>query len=459
MEFIRHSGFEFGGLLDMARILVVDDEPIVLDGCEATLTKTGYDVDTALSAEEALMRIKTGRYNVIVTDLKLPGLSGMQLLKTVKDKDPETDTIMITGYATVQTAVEAMRLGAFDYISKPFTPDELRSIVGRAIERRRLLGEERLKATKNRVAFEYNMPADLYYLPEHSWVRRMTENTVDIGIDDVFQKTIGIVTDIELPSAGTIIEQGNAYAELYGIAGRLYKLWAPVSGQVVAVNEKLKKDSSLLNNEPYGEGWIARVESTELDKDIANLLSGDAMIQWWLRREIVERKTDRYVQVSALDPDFKHEIAKEPGGENIKVCFGCGICTATCPIREIDTRYNPRKIIRMAILGMRERVLKSDFIWLCSTCYACTERCPQDVKFTNIINAIKNIAVKEGYIHHAFTAQVDLLAKHGRLYEIDEFDNRRREKIGLPELWTGKGSAEKIFKTSGLVDILKREAE
>ncbi len=440
----------------MSCILVVDDEPVVLDGCEATLTKTGYEVETTLNAEEALDKIEAGRYDAIVTDLKLPGLSGIQLLKIVKDKEPETDIIMITGYATVQTAVEAMKLGAFDYISKPFTPDELRSVVDRAIERRRLLREERLRATKNRVAFEYNMPADLYYLPEHSWVKVVTENTVDIGIDDVFQKTIGVITDIKIPSKDTIIEQGNPCAEIYGAAGRVYKLLAPVNGQIAEVNELLKKDSSLLNSDPYGKGWIARIRTSDFAKELANLLSGDAMIRWWLRREIVERKTDRYVQISALNPNFKHEIAREPGGENIKVCFGCGICTATCPVREIDSKYNPRKIIRMALLGMKERILKSDFIWLCSTCYACTERCPQDVKFTNIVNAIKNIAVKEGYTHPVFTAQVDLLAKHGRLYEIDEFDNRRREKLGLPKLWTGEGSAAKIFETSGLLDILKK---
>lgn len=440
----------------MSCILVIDDEPVVLDGCEATLTKTGYEVETTLNAEEALDKIEAGRYDAIVTDLKLPGLSGIQLLKIVKDKEPETDIIMITGYATVQTAVEAMKLGAFDYISKPFTPDELRSVVDRAIERRRLLREERLRATKNRVAFEYNMPADLYYLPEHSWVKVVTENTVDIGIDDVFQKTIGVITDIKIPSKDTIIEQGNPCAEIYGAAGRVYKLLAPVNGQIAEVNELLKKDSSLLNSDPYGKGWIARIRTSDFAKELANLLSGDAMIRWWLRREIVERKTDRYVQISALNPNFKHEITREPGGENIKVCFGCGICTATCPVREIDSKYNPRKIIRMALLGMKERILKSDFIWLCSTCYACTERCPQDVKFTNIVNAIKNIAVKEGYTHPVFTAQVNLLAKHGRLYEIDEFDNRRREKLGLPKLWTGEGSAAKIFETSGLLDILKK---
>lgn len=443
----------------MSRILVVDDEQVLLDGCEATLTKTGYDVETALSTEEALDKIAIKKYDVIVTDLKLPGLSGMDFLKILKDREPETDAIMITGYATVETAVEAMKLGAFDYIAKPFTPDELRSVVGRAIERRRLLREERLRATRNRVAFEYNMPADLYYLPEHSWAGIVSENTVSTGIDDVFQNTIGLITHIELPKKDTIVGQGSPCSEIHGAGGHVHKFLAPLKGRIVEVNESLKRDCSPLNNDPYGEGWIAKMQISNLERELSTLLSGDAMIQWWLRREIVERRTDRYVQISALDPNFKHEVAREPGGENIKVCFGCGICTATCPVREIDSAYNPRKIIRMVLLGMKERVLNSDFIWLCSTCYACTERCPQDVRFTNIINAIKNIAVNEGIIHPAFTAQVDLLTKHGRLYEIDEFDNRRRGKLGLPQLWTGKGSAGRVFETSGLLDILKKKRE
>ena len=443
----------------MAHILVIDDEQVILDGCEAILTKTGHDVETTLSTEDALEKITTIEYDTIITDLKMPRMTGMEFLKILKDRNPEIDVIMITGYATVETAVEAMKLGAFDYIAKPFTPDELRSVVGRATERRRLLREERLKATKDRVAFEYNMPANLYYLPEHSWAGVAPGSTVTIGIDDVFQKTIGFVTKIELPSIDTIIEQGTPCAQIHGIAGHIHKFLAPVKGQIIEVNEVLGKNYTLLNTDPYGKGWIARVRVSDLDKELSTLLSGDAMIQWWLRREIVERKTDRYVQISALDPNFKHEIAREPGGENIKVCFGCGICTATCPVREIDSQYNPRKIIRMVLLGMKERVLKSEFIWLCSTCYACTERCPQDVRFTNIINAIKNIAVREGNIHPAFTAQVELIAKHGRLYEVDDFDNRRREKLGLPKLWTGEGSTRKLFQDSGLMDIITEGTE
>ena len=155
-----------------------------------------------------------------------------------------------------------------------------------------------------------------------------------------------------------------------------------------------------------------------------------------------------------LVPRFKYDVATEPGGENIKLCFACGICTASCPIREVDDRYNPRRIIRMVLLGMKDRVLKSDFIWLCSSCYACTERCPQGVRFTDVMTAIKNLAVKEGHVHPAYAMQVGIIKKHGRLYEIDDFDNNKRAVLGFPKIEPTKGHTTKIIILSGLDKII-----
>jgi heterodisulfide reductase subunit C len=162
-------------------------------------------------------------------------------------------------------------------------------------------------------------------------------------------------------------------------------------------------------------------------------------------------------QEQAITPNFKYEVAKEHGGENLKACYACGICTASCPIREIDARYNPRQIIRMIVLGMKDRVLKNDFIWFCSTCYSCSERCPQGVRFTDVMNAIKNLAVKEGYIHPAFVQQIELLKQFGRLYEIDEFDNGKRVSFGLPKVEKTKGFTRKLLEMTGLDKILARK--
>ena len=124
-----------------ARILVIDDELIVCKSCVRILGEEGHEVETALSGAQGLERVKARSYDVILLDLKMPDMSGMEVLKRIKEEAPETVVIMITGYSTVKTAVEAIKLGAFDYVPKPFTPDELAMVVQQALEKRRLLHE------------------------------------------------------------------------------------------------------------------------------------------------------------------------------------------------------------------------------------------------------------------------------------------------------------------------------
>lgn len=150
--------------------------------------------------------------------------------------------------------------------------------------------------------------------------------------------------------------------------------------------------------------------------------------------------------IKKLDPNFKYEVAREPGAEEIKYCFACGTCTAACPVREIEETYSPRKTIHMILLGMREQVLDSDFIWYCATCYSCEERCPQGVSFAEIITAVKNIAAREGKLHPAYYTQLDLLKQFGRLYELEEFDNKKRMKMGLDELKTSQDEVGAILE-------------
>ncbi len=126
------------------------------------------------------------------------------------------------------------------------------------------------------------------------------------------------------------------------------------------------------------------------------------------------------IQMRELDSHFKYEIAEKPGGENLKACFACGVCTAGCPVSEIDERYNPRKIIRMAILGMRKEVLSSDLIWFCSLCYTCYAHCPQNVKFTDIMGVLRDMAIKEGYVNPSFLKQIR---------DIDNFSQKVRHRM------------------------------
>ena len=118
------------------KLLFIDDEDIVLQSCRRIFAKDDFEIDTAVSGEEGLAKARTGKYDVVVTDLKMPGLGGMDVLHALRKEQPETIVVIFTGYANVETAREALKNGAFDYIPKPFTPEEIREVVHNAVKAR-----------------------------------------------------------------------------------------------------------------------------------------------------------------------------------------------------------------------------------------------------------------------------------------------------------------------------------
>jgi len=132
-----------------ATILVVDDEESMRDSCYQVLTKNGNRVETAKDGDSGLQKIREVKPDLVLVDLKMPGLSGMELLEKIEDIDPNIVSVVITGYATIESAVEAMKRNAYDFLPKPFTPDQLRIVTSRGLERRRLtLESARLQREK-----------------------------------------------------------------------------------------------------------------------------------------------------------------------------------------------------------------------------------------------------------------------------------------------------------------------
>lgn len=145
-------------------------------------------------------------------------------------------------------------------------------------------------------------------------------------------------------------------------------------------------------------------------------------------------RTIRKITSGEIDPDFEKEVEKMPEAEKITSCFQCGVCSGSCPI-VFAMDYTPRQIAEMIHLGLKNEVLQSSTIWLCSTCYMCYERCPQGVKLTEVLNAIKNLAVKEGHrVPPVYEKMVSSLLKTGRIYDVSDFINEDREFMGLPRL-------------------------
>lgn len=144
-------------LTEMSRILVIDDEARIRDACSLVLRDQGFEVEAAVDGDKGVEMIQDAHFDVILVDLMMPGLSGLEVLSIVREKHPDTVVIVITGYATLEHSIEAMKKGAFDFIPKPFTPDQLRTIVEKAIKYNRALQDiadtqSRLKTMVNGLA-------------------------------------------------------------------------------------------------------------------------------------------------------------------------------------------------------------------------------------------------------------------------------------------------------------------
>lgn len=111
--------------MSKGKILVIDDEDIVRLSCSRTLVPEGYELKMAKNGPEGLQMLEEDTFDLVLTDLKMPNMDGIEVLAKIKEKWPATDVVIVTGYQTVETAVKAIKLGAFDYIEKPFTPDTL----------------------------------------------------------------------------------------------------------------------------------------------------------------------------------------------------------------------------------------------------------------------------------------------------------------------------------------------
>lgn len=127
--------------MTLEKILVVDDEKLVRDFIVETLKRKNYDVEAVESGQKALTALKDRTFDLVISDMKMPDLTGIDLLKKIKELAPETLVIIITAYASVENAVEAMRLGAFNYLIKPFTPDNIEAVLEKAKEHHRLIAE------------------------------------------------------------------------------------------------------------------------------------------------------------------------------------------------------------------------------------------------------------------------------------------------------------------------------
>lgn len=308
-----------------ARILAVDDEPIILDSFRKILVLDGYAIDTVESGPEALGLVKAGDYDFVFTDLKMPIMDGLDVVKGVKHLRPDVDVIVITGFATIETAVDCMKYGAMDYVQKPFTAEELVAFVGKSLIRRqdklersqrphvRIVTPSRRASASPR---EFNVPSGLFIAEGHAWVGLHANGLCQIGVDDFIQKLFGTVESVDVPDVSIPVMKGD---RLFSIVrnGKRVDIPAPVTGKVVAVNAELDHHPELVNLRPFESGWVCWIEPARLATELSSLRIG-ADAEAWYDDQIARYEAARQVAAAREGPLGERKNDEESTWEAIQ---------------------------------------------------------------------------------------------------------------------------------------------
>lgn len=250
------------------RILVIDDEEVVHLSLKRMLGRRGHEVDAELSAKGALERLAKNEYDLVISDLMMPEMNGLELLAHLKSQERTPPVLMITGYPTIRTAVQALRLGAVDYIAKPFSRLELLGPVNRALRRARPSSNGSPASDAKDNGFSTPdaalAPGDRYILRGHSWAEYQQDGTVEIGIAADFVDTIGEISAAQLPVESALVEQGHTGFRLTTTSGEEHTVFMPLSGSVVAVNREVDAEPWRITQDV----WLVRIVPERLDEEL-----------------------------------------------------------------------------------------------------------------------------------------------------------------------------------------------
>ncbi len=254
----------------MNRILVAEDEEDTLLGLEKILTKRGYNVDVAKDGFEAAEKVRAQPFDVVVSDLKMPRIDGMELLHMTKETNKNIAFIIITGYGTVESAMEAMRLGASNYIRKPISPNILIGAVEEALQAK---DEESPAQATTRPEISGIRRSNV----EHVWFSVQPDGTVLVGANEKFYEETGEIVYCDLPFEYDKVVKGQTCVRMLNVREHIpKKLCSPLSGTVIRVNDRMMTQPWLAQKDPYGEAWLFAVVPSRLEKELKEGQEGKA---------------------------------------------------------------------------------------------------------------------------------------------------------------------------------------
>jgi CheY-like chemotaxis protein/glycine cleavage system H lipoate-binding protein len=244
---------------ELRDVLIVEDELVVREAARRILGPEGLSTDLVTDVASALEMMEQATYKMILSDLKLPGPPGFELIAPAKAADRATQVVMVTGYATLANAVEAFQLGSFDFVPKPFDVHELLGVVRRALRFRERLIRETAADTPDPEDGVHDGAEERLFLGAHAWVLPQEDGSATCGVADSFRDTVDDLNVIEMPEVEERVVQGERMVRLIARDQLVHRVRAPLGGRVIATNERLRDDADLMNRDPYRAGWLVRI--------------------------------------------------------------------------------------------------------------------------------------------------------------------------------------------------------
>jgi CheY-like chemotaxis protein/glycine cleavage system H lipoate-binding protein len=252
-------------------LLVVDDEQIILDSIRKLLKKEDvYSIYTVNSVDSALEYMKNNRADIILTDLMMPDKDGLEFLNILNKMNYDGIVIMLTGYATINSALQAMELGAFDYLAKPFTRTEITRILNRA---RDLIAAnkniEKEDAANHRP--EQSIIDNQSVTGKNTWFMTTDDGLVMIGVERPFVIEIGSIESVYMPEVGDEIRQGSSFFQIFSSDFRTFSVTSPFSGVVKEINKAVIKEPAKYLDDPYNTGWLIKLLPSKFEVELSSL--------------------------------------------------------------------------------------------------------------------------------------------------------------------------------------------
>lgn len=243
--------------MEKRRILVLDDDPVVTLSCKRILGAEGYSISTVEKGEDALNKLAKEDFDLLISDVKLPDISGMEVLKEARIIKPKTDVVIITGYPTLEDARTSSKLGAAEYIEKPFTPDFMLNVAKKVFDTRGwILRQAFIDEFRDYVSPLRDRENAVIFYKEGTWARPSKDGLWEIGCDLRYWLLAGNLMYVEYIKNIDKLKAGQAFANIYSSGGEARELLSPMNAELKEINTKANDVMTALLKDHLSEGWL-----------------------------------------------------------------------------------------------------------------------------------------------------------------------------------------------------------